>query len=746
MARCRTPTSLRYFARRGDRRFRPLACHDRSSLLNLRPSVGGLWNALADLGFGRHRGAVAAWPAHAASQKPAPAASQKAAPNAKQREECADRANADAAIEACTRIIQTRDESPVNRARAYLYRGSALRAKGEQDRAIADYTEAIRLDPKLREAYNNRGLAWRSKGDTERAVADFTQAIRIDPKYAMAYSNRAETFRLAGDYDRALPDFNEAIRLNPKLATTHNNRGLVWAAKGEYDRAIADYDEAIKLNPHPVPYHNRGNAWRHKGDYDRAIADFNEAIRRNPSYAIAFNSRANAWRSKNDLTRAIADYTEAIRIDSYYVIAVNNRGNAWRAKGDYDRAIADYTEAIRLNPKFVAAYFNRGLAFRSKGEFDRAIADYDEAARLDPKHAGSYGGRGLVYLQLGRFDEAIAEYSEALKLEPKRASSLFGRGIAKLRKGDVAGGNADIAAAKAIKADIAEDFLRIGIVPEPDTAAVAQPAAPPAQTRVTPPSVTVVQPSAPSAKPAVPPQLPSAPVTALRRVALVIGNSTYKAVAKLANPARDAGAIAQALRNIGFAIVTVELDVSRDQFIKSLRAFEAEAEKSDWAVIYYAGHGMELSGVNYLIPVDASPKTVRDIQDEAVPLERVMAAVENAKRFRLVILDACRDNPLVAQLQPSARTRSLSRGLSRIEPERGVLVAYSARHGQLALDGDGENSPFATALAKRMTMPNLEIGKLFRLVRDDVLAATEMRQEPFTYGSLPGEDLFFVQQ
>ncbi len=241
-------------------------------------------------------------------------------------------------------------------------------------------------------------------------------------------------------------------------------------------------------------------------------------------------------------------------------------------------------------------------------------------------------------------------------------------------------------------------------------------------------------------------QVPSTATVRDVRVALVVGNANYRAVPKLLNPARDAGVVAESLRRVGFKTVQLSNDLSRDGMIAALRAFEREAEVADWAVVYYAGHGIEVGGVNYLVPVDAALKADKDVQDEAVPMERVLSAIESAKKLRLVILDACRDNPFVTNMSRSLTSRSIGRGLARIEPEGGVLVAYAAKHGQVALDGDGGNSPFVAALVKRLDTPGLDISLLFRLVRDDVLAATGRQQEPFVYGSLPGEVLSFRPQ
>ena len=227
------------------------------------------------------------------------------------------------------------------------------------------------------------------------------------------------------------------------------------------------------------------------------------------------------------------------------------------------------------------------------------------------------------------------------------------------------------------------------------------------------------------------------------RVALIIGNSAYAAVPRLPNPVRDAASIAETLRQTGFQTVTLASDLSRAALIAVLNAFSEQAERADWALVYYAGHGIEVGGVNYLVPVDARLKSDRDIGDEALPLDRVLEAIDGAHKLRLVILDACRDNPFLGSMRRTLASRSVGQGLARVEPEGGTLIAFAAKHGQTALDGGGEHGPFVQALVRRVATPGLEINKLFRLVHDDVLAATDRRQEPYVYGSLPGEDFFF---
>lgn len=227
------------------------------------------------------------------------------------------------------------------------------------------------------------------------------------------------------------------------------------------------------------------------------------------------------------------------------------------------------------------------------------------------------------------------------------------------------------------------------------------------------------------------------------RIALVIGNSNYAAVSRLPNAHRDSVAVAEALRGVGFSNVVIANDTNSSSLRRALRDFSIEAEKSEWAVIYYAGHGIEIGGINYLIPVDARLASDRDALFEAVPLEQVIASLQGAKKLRLVILDACRDNPFIKQMTRSNPSRSVSRGLAQVEPEGGTLVAYAAKAGQVALDGQGQNSPFVKALVKRISEPGLEINMVFRAVRDDVLADTNKKQEPFVYGSLPNASFYF---
>ena len=235
------------------------------------------------------------------------------------------------------------------------------------------------------------------------------------------------------------------------------------------------------------------------------------------------------------------------------------------------------------------------------------------------------------------------------------------------------------------------------------------------------------------------------PASAAKRVALVIGNSAYQNVALLPNPVNDGAVIAAMLKNAGFDAVDSRHDLPANEMRRALRDFADRARDADIAVIYYAGHGMEVDGTNYLIPVDAKLERDSDVYDEALSLDRVLVSIEPAKQLRLVILDACRDNPFAKSMKRTLVSRAIGRGLAQVEPASpNTLIAYSAKAGSTAMDGDSKNSPFTLALSKHLTTPGLDVRRAFGFVRDDVLKTTNNRQEPFVYGSLGGDDVPLV--
>ena len=208
---------------------------------------------------------------------------------------------------------------------------------------------------------------------------------------------------------------------------------------------------------------------------------------------------------------------------------------------------------------------------------------------------------------------------------------------------------------------------------------------------------------------------------AVPRVALVIGNAEYVHAPALTNPVNDAMDVGAALTRLGFTVTRIE-NAGYAALRRGLLEFQRAASASEVAVVFYAGHGIEVDQRNFLVPVDARLASDQDVEFEAVSLELVSRAVERASGLRLVILDACRENPFAAMMQRAGATRSLGRGLARVGPSRETLVAYAAKEGTVAEDGAGRNSPYSAALLAYLEEPGLEVGLMFRKVRDAVLA------------------------
>jgi hypothetical protein len=229
-----------------------------------------------------------------------------------------------------------------------------------------------------------------------------------------------------------------------------------------------------------------------------------------------------------------------------------------------------------------------------------------------------------------------------------------------------------------------------------------------------------------------------------KRVALVVGNSSYRHVDNLPNPVNDAAAIAKLFQAAGFT-VDLRHDLGIAELRRAIGDFAEQARNADVAVVFYAGHGIEVDGTNYLIPVDAILARDFDVEDETISLDRVLKAIESAKRLRFVMLDACRENPFSKRIKRTISTRTIGRGFAKVEPTApDTLVAFAAEAGTVAEDGAGANSPFTAALVKHIATPGLDLRLAFGRVRDEVMKSTGSRQRPFIYGSLGGTAVAIV--
>jgi len=447
-------------------------------------------------------------------------------------------------------------------------------------------------------------------------------------------------------------------------------------------------------------YFWRAVGWNKKGNYAKAIADYDQAIRLGPPSAFSWQNRGISKRALGDLDGALADINEAIRLDPTLPQPLTSRALIWRAKGDLDRAIADLTEAIGLakakapvnimtppGSVLISAYSHRALAYEAKGDFDSARTDY--AAALDGKasDAGSKANQATAKVRLSLL-------SETLPPAPRTATAVT-----------------------------------------PLQAGKAAPASPAGAASAPPPAAAEQRKRAETARESV------------RRVALVIGNGAYTRVRPLPNPTNDARAMAKSLRDIGF-VVTEGIDLDRTAMQATIRDFLRDAARSQVAVVYYAGHGVQIDGRNYLAPVDIEFRAGSGMTEAMMDLDTIMAGLDDQVRTNILILDACRNNPTAPKLASAGPARDIEAGSGLAAPATlgsgatlgaGTLIAFATAPGQVALDGEGANSPFSAALTRHIGTPGLEVQQMLTRVRAEVVAATKGKQVPWSNSSLLGD-------
>jgi tetratricopeptide (TPR) repeat protein len=538
--------------------------------------------------------------------------------------------------------------------------------------------------------------------------------------------------------DQMIDACNKIIALKvftgEKLATIYFWRAVGWNKKGNYTQVIADAGEAIRLHPSVALYNLRGSAYYDKGEDDIAIADFNDALRIGPPSGIIFHNRGNAWRSKGEYAKAIADYDQAIKLGPPSAFSWQNRGISKRALGDLDGALADINEAIRLDPTLPQPLTSRAVIWRARGDLDRAIADTTEAIRLAKAKApvnimtppgsvliSAYTHRALAYEARGDVDRARQDYAATLEGKASDAGSKANQATAKVRL--------------SLLSETLPPAPRTATAVPPPSASKAAPAAPAGVARPSPPPAAEQRPRAETAR------------ATVRRVALVIGNNAYAHVRPLPNPSNDARAVAKSLRDIGF-VVTEGTDLDRTAMQTTIRDFLRDAARSQVAVVYYAGHGVQIDGRNYLVPIDIQFQSGAGMTDAMMDLDTIMAGLDDQVRTNILILDACRNNPMAPKLASAGPARDIEVGSGLAAPATlgagstlgaGTLIAFATAPGQVALDGEGANSPFSAALTRHIGTPGLEVQQMLTRVRAEVVAATKGKQVPWSNSSLLGD-------
>ena len=582
----------------------------------------------------------------------------------------------DARVAGCTRLLARKNLPAKSQAILYLQRAQGYVRLQQFDRALQDYDASLKRNPNFAIAYAERAVVYNQIGDPDHALQSADQAIRLDPNYVLGYAARGNALSQKGQFDQAIGALNKSIGLDPKQQWLYISRSTVWNANGETDRAITDLDTAIKLDPtQAVPYNNRCWVWTAKGELDSALADCNRALELDANFAVAYSNRGVVWFQKGELDSALSDFNKAIRIDPSYWAGFTGRGDVWRKKGELERALADFQQAIRISPRAARSFVSEGLVFEAQGQIDRARNAYKQAVAL-PASISVIG--------------AIGPVTESFRREQYTARTRL---------------------------------AALG-----DSAAVSSG---PLDPKVAP-GATVAPPSS----------------TLGRRIALVIGNGAYAHTPQLVNPPNDARVIARNLRDMGFE-VSDGIDLDRAAMTGLIADFLRAAATANTAVLFYAGHGVQIDGENFLLPIDVKFNGVGDLTSEMMNVSTILAGLDDGIRANIVFLDACRDNPIAQKVVRStdasravrvptglASPSSLGKGATT---GAGTLLAFATAPGQVALDGDGANSPFSLGLARHLGTPGLEVQQMLTRVRAEVVSATHGKQVPWSNSSLLGE-------
>jgi tetratricopeptide (TPR) repeat protein len=360
------------------------------------------------------------------------------------------------------------------------------------------------------------------------------------------------------------------------LATALAVHGNALFIKGENDKAIEAYSAAHDADPDNLGILNsRGWAYERKGQDDLALADYNLALQKRPNMALVYNNRGTIYLRKGALQSALDDFNAALRYAPNMYHAYANRGRVETMNKDFDAA-------LKVDPAAPQAITYRCVAYIQMGRFDDAIADCNSIITKTPKYQFAICSRAEAYMGKGNLDAALRDLNAVLGLNPNNVRAYMDRGQLFEKRRDLAQARADYRSAA------------FALTPFDEI------------------DVAMARATARERLDALAPQAPGA-ASVGRRIALIIGNGAYKNVQQLDNPPRDAKLIAAALRDVGFQTVTLSSDLTRDKFFEALHAFASDAEKADWAVVYYAGHGFEVGGVNYLpgSPPTRTPKPRR---------------------------------------------------------------------------------------------------------------------------------------
>lgn len=557
--------------------------------------------------------------------------------------------------------------------------------------------------------YNNRGFAHDKKGEFDLAVDDYTSAIKILGTYGLAYSNRARREYDIGQYQDALIDFRAGLKYYAKNSGTfYDYRSEDQAFIGKIETELS----AIKNSTDDILCTRAMTTGKLEWDQSpRFSSHVKEAKKRGlditkcQAILTALQPKAIAAAAENQIN-----------------LHADGSPNYWAdCKSDDPDRVIKGCNVIIISDRYPAeqlaiAHGLRGAAFHRKRLFDFAIIDFDEALKVNPNLPNIVFEREKALMEKGGSIEAklATGQTTAPKIDAPNKKLIYDRVV----------GDHEIIGAQLVPTEEASVKPVNNIQPVPESAD---------HTPLLPPLATGDDEAALSSHPR---------VTLGKRVALVVGNSSYEAAPALTNPRNDMQAMGHMLSDMGFEVIG-GLDLKKPELETKIREFSEKAQSADLSLFYYAGHGLQVAGQNYLVPVDARLQNNTSLDFELINLDIVTNHMGGERKVGIVLLDACRDNPFVSTLARSlgtSRSATVSQGLAPILSQGGGLViAYATAPGAVASDGNGSNSPFATALLKELPTKGVELELIMKRVKKDVIEATNNQQRPWTNSDLSTE-------
>lgn len=621
--------------------------------------------------------------------------------------------------------------------------GVGLSRMGRDDQAITAYREAIRLLPRHADAHYGLAVVMERTGQAEAAIRSYREVIQLRRDDALAHYGLGVNYGRTEQNEAAVDALREAIRLKPDLADAHYHLGRAYERLGQLAQAVAAYREVIRLRPQDVlAYYSLGLAYGKQGEDEQAATALREAIRLKPDHAEAYYTLGVVYGRMGQYEPAIAAYREALRLRPDHIDAYTGLGAAQGKLRQDDQAITVYREALRHKPGHVDAYYGLWVAYQAKGnqaEARRALQEYQRLVA---------GGKPVQAVQMARAEPREPAVAPATEVAPPPPAAAAPISLPTLPEPAVAVPSPPAVTPAPPAAPPSE--LPRASPPLPEAVPTPPPTAPPAileampaeapaptppPAPISPPAPVVVAPAPPQPVPSQPPLVAVTTSTAQRRTALVIGNAAYS-VNPLRNPVNDAADMAASLRQLGFQVAELH-DAGLQRMEEAVEQFTRQLGGGGVGVFYFSGHGVQVNGLNYLVPVDARISRESDVKYQSVHIDWVLDRMrEAANELNFVILDACRNNPYARSW------RSGQQGLAAVEAVTGSLIAYATAPGTTAEDGPGRNGTYTKHLLHFMQMPGLSVEQMFKEVRVAVAQETGRKQIPWVSTSILGDFYF----